>query len=108
MTWDVIFDVVVKKTSFTQARKVMNKKGVYLTVAGGLTDMLYMVWTSLVVGKKVKFGGGSDSEIKSNLEFIASLIREGEIRPVLDKTFEFNDLVQAHHYVESGQKKREY
>jgi NADPH:quinone reductase-like Zn-dependent oxidoreductase len=103
--WDIIFDMVVGKTSFTKSRGSLTDKGVYLAVAGGLNDMLQMIRTSITGGKKVKFGGGTSCEVTENLEFIARLVEENKIKPVLDKTFSFDMMVEAHRYVESGQKK---
>ncbi|PLX11165.1 MAG: NAD(P)-dependent alcohol dehydrogenase, partial [Marinilabiliales bacterium] len=45
--WDIILDVVVGKTSFSRFKKSLNSNGYYLAVAGGLKDMLMMMWTSL-------------------------------------------------------------
>jgi NADPH:quinone reductase-like Zn-dependent oxidoreductase len=103
--WDIIFDMVVGKTSFTRSRGSLTENGVYLAVAGGLNDMLQMLWTSIKGGKKVKFGGGTSCEVTANLEFIARLVEENKIKPVLDKTFSFEEMVEAHRYAESGQKK---
>jgi NADPH:quinone reductase-like Zn-dependent oxidoreductase len=103
--WDVIFDVVVKKTSFKKCKNSLNPNGMYLAVAGGLNDMLQMIRTSITGGKKVKFGGGTACEKRSNLDFLASLLKDGKIKPVIDKVFAFNEMVKAHTYVESGRKK---
>jgi len=73
-TWDIIFDVVVGKTSFSRVKKSLNPNGYYLAVAGGLKDMFHMVRTSLTKGRKVIFGGGSASEKKENLIFLKELI----------------------------------
>lgn len=103
--WDIILDVVVKKTSFNKYKKSLTKNGVYLAVAGGINDMLQMIWTSIKGGKKAKFGGGEKCEIQENLDFLAKLIEENKIKPVLDKTFPFSEMVEAHRYAESGVKK---
>lgn len=103
--WDVIFDVVVKKTSFKKSKNSLNPNGMYLAVAGGLNDMLQMIRTSITGGKKVKFGGGTACEKRSNLDFIASLLRDRKIKPVIDKIFTFDEMVKAHAYAESGMRK---
>lgn len=104
-TWDVILDVVVGKTSFSRFKNSLTTKGHYLVVAGGLRDMLQMIRTSFSKGKKVIFGGGSACEKKENLEFLNELIEEGKMKPVVDKTFPFEELVEAHRYTESGSKR---
>ena len=103
--WDTIFDVVVGKTSFKRFKNSLTPKGYYLAVAGGLNDMLQMLRTSIVGEKKAKFGGGIACEKKENLLFLNELIISGELKPVVDRIFPFEELVEAHRYVESGQKR---
>jgi NADPH:quinone reductase-like Zn-dependent oxidoreductase len=103
-SWDIILDVVVGKTSFTRFKNSLTPKGYYLAVAGGLRDMLQMIRTSFAGGRKVIFGGGSSCEKKENLLFISDLIEKGKLMPVLDKSFPFDELVEAHRYVETGVK----
>ena len=104
-SWDIIFDIVVGKTSFSRYKKSLNPKGYYLAVAGGINDMLMMIWTSLTGGKKVMFGGGTSCEKKENLIFLKELIEAGTLKPVLDRTFSLEEIVEAHRYVEEGHKK---
>jgi len=102
--WDIVFDIVVGKTSFKRFKKILNPKGYYLAVAGGLNDLLSMLWTSITGGRKVIFGGGTACEIKENLLFIKELIESGKLQVTLDKTFPFEQMVEAHRYAESGAK----
>jgi NADPH:quinone reductase-like Zn-dependent oxidoreductase len=103
--WDIVMDIVVGKTSYKRFKKSLTPKGYYLAVAGGLKDMLSMIRTSFGGGKKVKFGGGSGCEKKEYLDFLNDLIERGELKPVQDKCFPFEKLVDAHRYVEEGHKK---
>ncbi len=103
--WDIIFDVVVRDTSFSRYKKVLNRKGYYLAVAGGLGDMIHSVLTSISGGKKVLFGGGTAVEKSENFVFLKELIETGKLKPVLDRTFSLDEIVEAHRYVENGHKK---
>jgi NADPH:quinone reductase-like Zn-dependent oxidoreductase len=104
-TWDVIMDIVVGRTSFSKCKKVLSPKGYYLAVAGGVNDMLQMIRTSITGGRKVVFGGGSSCEKKENLDFLSDLMLRGDLKPVQDRSFPFEQMVEAHRYVEGGHKK---
>jgi len=103
--WDIIFDIVVGTTSFSRYRNSLNPGGYYLAVAGGLKDMAMMIWTSITGGKKVLFGGGASCEKKENLNFIKELIETGKLKPFVDRVFTLEQIVEAHRYAESGNKR---
>jgi NADPH:quinone reductase-like Zn-dependent oxidoreductase len=103
--WDIIFDIVVGKTSFSRYKYSLNPHGYYLAVAGGLKEMLWMLRTSITGGRRVVFGGGTACERKENLVFLNELMEAGKLKPIVDKTFPLEEIVDAHRYVEAGQKK---
>lgn len=103
--WDIIFDTVVGKTSFKRYKRILLPGGYYLAVAGGLNDMLYMILTSITGGRKVIFGGGTACETKENFLQIKELLETNTLRAVVDRIFPFDQMVEAHRYVESGAKK---
>lgn len=105
LKWDAILDVVVGATSFSKYKNSLQAKGFYLAVAGGIGDMLQMARTSIAGGRKVVFGGGSDSEKIENLLFLNELIEKGELKPVMNRSFAFEQIVEAHRYAESGKKR---
>ena len=104
-TYDLILDPVVGKTSFSRCKNSLKQNGFYLAVAGGLQEMIQMVWTSMVGSKKVIFGGGSACERKEYLVFLNELIEAGKIKPVIDKRYPLEQIVEAHRYVDKGHKK---
>lgn len=104
-TWDIIVDIVVRRTSFRRVRKILNPEGKYLAIAGGLNDMFQMLLSSFRKDRKVIFGGGAACEKKENLEFLTGLIEKNELKVEVDKSFSFDEIVEAHRYVESGSKR---
>jgi NADPH:quinone reductase-like Zn-dependent oxidoreductase len=102
-TYDIIFDTVVGKTSFSGCRNSLKQKGLYLAVAGGLQEMSQMLWTSMTGGKKVLFG--SPPERKEDLIFIKELVEAGKIKAVIDRRYLLEQIVEAHRYVDKGHKK---
>ena len=96
---------MVGKTSFIKNKNALTKNGKYLAIAGGLNDMLQMIWTSIIGGKKVFFGGGINCEKLENFIFINQLIEDGNFKSIVDRSFPFDKIAEAHNYVESGSKR---
>ena len=104
-TYDIILDTVVGKTSFLKCRKNLNKNGFYLAVAGGVKELFQMLWTSAFSSKKVIFGGGTACEKKDYLIFLKEIIEAEKYKLVIDKIYPFEQIVEAHRYVDKGHKK---
>ncbi len=81
-TYDIIFDAVGKLSS-SQGKKVLKKTGTYLNVH---TD-------------------SSSSEKIEELIFLKELIEAGKIKPVIDRRYLFEQIPEAHRYVDKGHKK---
>jgi NADPH:quinone reductase-like Zn-dependent oxidoreductase len=102
--YDIILDTVVGKTSFGHCRKVLNPKGSYLAVAGGLAEMRQSLLTSFSGGQKVVFGGGSDCEKQEALEYLNVLIKAGRFKPAVDRVFSMDQMIEANRHVDRGHK----
>jgi NADPH:quinone reductase-like Zn-dependent oxidoreductase len=79
--YDIIFDAVAK-TSSSQRKKALNEKGVFLSVL------------------KTKRG-----EKAEDLIFLKELIEAGKIKPVIDRRYPWEQIVEAHRYLDKGHKK---
>ncbi len=102
-TYDVIFDTV-GKSSFSGSIKSLNENGFYLkTVHMDLTSILRGIWTSMTSSKKVI--GGVTTEKSEDLNFLKTIIEDGKLRAVIDKTYSLEQIPEAHSYVEMGHKK---
>jgi NADPH:quinone reductase-like Zn-dependent oxidoreductase len=56
-------------------------------------------------GKFVSIDDGNLLLKSGRLEKIKTLIEAGHIKPVIDRIYNFNEMVEAHRYVETGHKK---
>ncbi|UCB42413.1 MAG: NAD(P)-dependent alcohol dehydrogenase [Dehalococcoidales bacterium] len=101
-TYDIIFDAVAKK-SFSQCKSSLKPGGVFLLSVPTLAILLQMLWTSMIGSKKAILGVPKSSI--EDLVFIKELLEAGKIKPVIDRTYPLEQMVEAHRYVENGHKK---
>lgn len=102
-TYDVIFDAVGKH-SFRRCRRSLGPGGVYVTVDLGYMYHvpLLMLVTRFVGQRRARIAMGRYR--KPDLMLVRELIEAGNYRPVVDRTYRLDDIVEAARYVESGQK----
>ena len=106
-TYDIIFDTV-GKTSFSRCKKSLNPKGIFLEAVIVLSILPRVLWTSMIGGKKLIIeaaGLRPGSERTKDLIFLKELIEAGKIKPVIDRRYPLEQIIEAHSYVEKGHKK---
>jgi NADPH:quinone reductase-like Zn-dependent oxidoreductase len=101
-TYDIIFDTV-NKIPFSHGIKSLNKNGVLILSAAGMSEMLQGFWTSMTTSKKVLTGVISHNA--EDINFLKQLIETNKLKPVIDKTYPLEQIAEAHAYVEKGHKK---
>jgi NADPH:quinone reductase-like Zn-dependent oxidoreductase len=102
-TYDIVFDTV-GKSPFAGCINSLNKNGYYLRVVHmSLSPVVRGLWISLTSSKKVI--GGVTSEKAEDLIFLNRLIEAGQLKPVIDRSYPLEQIVEAHSYVEKGHKK---
>jgi NADPH:quinone reductase-like Zn-dependent oxidoreductase len=101
--YEFVFDAV-GKSSFGACKKLLRPDGLYCsTELGFLYQNLFLtVWTSRFGGKKVVFPIPKDS--KEDAVFFKELMESGKFRPVIDRSYPLERIVEAYKYVETGQK----
>lgn len=101
-TYDVIVDTA-GTAPFSRSKDSLKKKGRLLMVLAGLPDMLQAPWVSVTSSKKV-IAGPATVRVE-DLQFLAGLAEAGEFKPVIDRRYPFEQIVEAHRYVDTGRKK---
>lgn len=74
-----------------------------LLIAGGTSDMILGGLKARLRRKRMI--GGVASEAAVVLQKVVDLAAAGHFRPVIDRCFEFSQMIAAHRHVDSGHKK---
>lgn len=101
-TYDVLFDAV-GKTSFPDCLSVLKKEGVYLQPLAAPALSLRMRLAGMTSRKTLI--GGTATPTTENLNFLKELVEVGKIKPVIDRCYPLEQIVEAHRYVDQGHKK---
>ena len=102
-TYDIIFDTV-GKSPFLACVKSLTKEGYYLrAVHMAPSSILLGLWTTLTSSKKIV--AGVAKETQEIIDHLKELLKTGQFKSVIDKSFSFEHIVEAHRYVDTGHKK---
>jgi NADPH:quinone reductase-like Zn-dependent oxidoreductase len=105
--YDIIFDTV-GKSSYTRAKNVLAKKGVYLSPVLKFSLLLQMILTSLFGEKKAIFeatGANKEGTLKRLLEELVEIHKKGKLKIVIDRQYPLERVPQAYQYISCGHKK---
>ncbi|NOR24279.1 MAG: zinc-binding dehydrogenase [Desulforhopalus sp.] len=100
--YDVIVDTA-GTAPFSRSKVSLKERGRLLLVLGRLPDMLQIPWVSMTSSKKII--AGPAAEHAEDLHFLAKLAEMGEFKPVIDRRYPFEQIAEAHSYVDTGRKK---
>jgi NADPH:quinone reductase-like Zn-dependent oxidoreductase len=111
--YDVVYDAV-GKNSLRKCRHLLKPKGIYLATDRPLLHTPFMfvpvfAWwlvltgiTKLFRGRRQMFGGPNADP--DGLKWLRAQILSGEFKPVIDRTYPLDQIVEAYRFVETGQK----
>jgi NADPH:quinone reductase-like Zn-dependent oxidoreductase len=98
-----VFDAV-GKSSFAKCKQLLPDKGIYISTELGKNsaNIFLALTTPLTGGKRVLFPLPTIS--KADVIFLKELVEAGRFKPVIDRHYKLDDIVEAYRYVETGQK----
>jgi len=101
--FDLIYDAV-GKTSFGACRPLLKNKGIYKSteLGKGGANIFYALVTPWLGGKKVLFP--IPFMKREDADFIKNLAESGKFRPLIDRSYTLDQIVEAYEYVESRRK----
>lgn len=100
--YDVIVDCV-GNAPVARIRNSIATGGSVLLVAADLGSLLSARGQARRLGITIVTGPGPYR--REDLEHVVALAEDGLLRPVIDRTFSFDQIVAAHRYVDSGRKR---
>lgn len=102
--YDIILDAVGKRTFFS-CMHALSETGIYITehpIYPKYHPFQLMI-SSFIGRKKAKVHLAKPNF--RDLDFLRELVEEEKVRPVIEKCFSLNQIVEAHRHVESGRTK---
>ena len=100
-TYHVIFDAVGKH-SFKRCRDSLEPGGLYLPT-DGFENLILALWPSRKGDKRVVFQI-PPRQSKQDVIFLKELVETGKFRPVIDRFYPLEDVIEATRYVETRHK----
>lgn len=101
--FDFVFDAVGKST-FAKCKPLLKNGGVYASteLGPGWQNPFLAIITQFVGNKKVLFPIPSINKL--DVEYLKLLVENKKFKPVIDRVYNLDQIVEAYRYVETGQK----
>jgi NADPH:quinone reductase-like Zn-dependent oxidoreductase len=100
--YDMVVDTV-DTAPWDRARHALVPNGRMLLIAGSTSDMILGWLKARLRGKRLI--GGVASESVDILRKVVDLAAAGDFHPVIDRSFDFSQMIAAHTHVDTGHKK---
>ena len=103
-TYDVVFDAV-GKSSFGRCKRLLKPRGFYLSTDLGpfAQNPILALITPLFGGRKAMMPIPPKYD-QGRVQYFKELIESGAFKPVIDRRYPLDQIVEAYRYVETGQK----
>lgn len=101
-TFDIIFETV-NKIPVSEIKKLLKKNGTLILGSAMIKEMLQGALISFSGNAKVLMGEASATS--DDMSFMKELVNNGKLKPVIDRTYNLEQIAEAHVYVEGGHKR---
>ena len=98
--YDLIFDAV-RKRSFSECKRALVPKGIYVTTAASPALLLQQQWISMT-GSKRMFPMAFSRPSKRDLQDLKELLEAGKVKPVIDRSYTLSEVPEALQYYGEG------
>jgi NADPH:quinone reductase-like Zn-dependent oxidoreductase len=99
--YDVIVDTA-GTAPYARSKVSLKDGGRLLILLGDFSQMLAVPWLSATT--RHRFVAGPASEKPDDVRTLAALAESGELKPVIDRRYPFDGMLDAHRYVDEGHK----
>jgi NADPH:quinone reductase-like Zn-dependent oxidoreductase len=101
--YDVVLDAV-GKSSFLRCRRLLKPGGSYLSSEFGplAQNLVLSLVTPILRGRKAMLNLGRDDP--GMARYFREVLESGAFRPLIDRRYRLDEIVEAYRYVETGQK----
>jgi NADPH:quinone reductase-like Zn-dependent oxidoreductase len=103
--FDVVLDAVGKST-FGACKRLVKAGGWYVSTDLGpwFQNPLLQVWTNFFGDKRASLAIPDTKRLRQDVEILRELAESKKLRPLVDRTYPFEQIVEAHRYVDTEQK----
>jgi len=99
--YDVVIDIV-GGASYRGCLRALKPGGRLVLGNAPTRQMLQRLWSRFVTDRKVRIALAGYR--REDLDYLAQLLAERHIRTVVERSFTLDDIVAAHHYLDTGRK----
>jgi NADPH:quinone reductase-like Zn-dependent oxidoreductase len=103
--FDLVLDAVGKST-FSACKPLLKARGRFVATDLGpwWQNALLGPWTKLIGTKRASLAIPDTKRTRADIEFLKELAEAGKLKPILDRTYPLEQIVDAHRYVDTEQK----
>jgi NADPH:quinone reductase-like Zn-dependent oxidoreductase len=100
--FDIVFDVV-GRTPYGHVDRLLRPRGRYVLANPHTAQFVRGLWASVTGGKKTVFSSGAGKG--EHLRAVTELLEAGGLRPIIDRQYPLEQMVEAHRHAETELKK---